>query len=309
MSGNEFEFIDWVKSQAVINSATVETGIGDDAAVLNLAEGKPVLIAKDVLMEGTHFTFPPATPQLAGRKALAVNLSDIAAMGGMPRQALVGLCLPRSRGVQFAREVHQGIQDLADEFGVSVIGGDTNTWDGPLVVSVTVLGDVPAGRPILRRGAMPGDWICISGALGGSYDSQRHLTFTPRVRLAEQLRELVPLHAMIDVSDGLGSDLRHILNQSGVGAVLDATAIPIHPDVPQNEPFESRLEHALSDGEDFELLFTIPGSARAVLTSAKLDVPVHCIGEVTADSGLRIKSPNGQVQLLESCGYQHRFAT
>ncbi|CAK9028421.1 Thiamine-monophosphate kinase (TMP kinase) (Thiamine-phosphate kinase), partial [Durusdinium trenchii] len=225
---DEFSFIEKLRRRANVLPA-VHLGIGDDAAWL-ASSPHGQLVAVDMLAEGRHFTFPEATPELVGRKALAVNLSDLAAMGGRPTSAFVSLMLPADRGSAFADRVMTGLLELAAEFQVTVAGGDTNSWAGPLVISVTVCGEPLDSRPILRRGACADDWLMVSGPLGGSFPSGRHLTFEPRVELAAYLVEHVQVHAMIDLSDGLGSDLRHLLDASEVGAILKADSIPIHED-------------------------------------------------------------------------------
>src|SRR5437868_4064648 len=177
-----------------------------------------------MLMEGVDFTIPPATPQQIGWKSLAVNLSDIAAMAGQPVACVVSVSLPRQNGFALGQDLMEGIVQCADQFGVAIAGGDTNTWDGPLVISITVLGEPTSKGPVLRSGAGPGDWIMATGSFGGSI-AGKHLNFTPRVNEALVLHETAALHAMIDVSDGLAADLWHILDESCVGAILDAGAI------------------------------------------------------------------------------------
>ncbi|HWL11019.1 MAG TPA: thiamine-phosphate kinase [Planctomicrobium sp.] len=250
----EFSLINWIARNAS-SSPEVSLGIGDDAAILAPSPEEWV-VTKDVITSGVHFD--ESTPlELVGRKALAVNLSDIAAMAARPVVAFIGIVLPRSFTRTQAETLLQGIQSLAAEWDVAIAGGDTNSWDGPLVVSVTVMGLVTPGTAVRRDGAKPGDGIFVTGPLGGSLRSDRHLRFTPRLREAAILKQSVTLHSMMDLSDGLGSDLFHLLNRSGVGARLIGESIPIHDDVdPARSPRE-RLYHALSDGEDFELLFTV----------------------------------------------------
>lgn len=297
----EFALIDWLRTQAGAHSE-IPCGIGDDCAVLNPGN-QQLVICKDVLAEGTHFT-AETPPDLIGRKALAVNLSDIAAMAAQPMAAFVGLVLPRSRGRAFAERVSEGVLALAREWNVSLAGGDTNSWDGPLVISVTVVGTLP-GPAVTRAGALPGDWIMVTGPLGGSLQSGRHLTFTPRISEALALRELVSLHAMIDLSDGLAGDLFHILRASSVGAKLFAEAISIHSDVPADLPFTDRLQHALRDGEDFELLFTVsPADGSKLLALPDLGTPIARIGEIVAGSSA-VLIMNGEEQPLSPAGYSH----
>lgn len=301
---HEFEYIDWVRRQSGALPLNLVAGIGDDAAVQRLTPGWELLIAKDVLMEGTHFTFPEATPQQAGRKALAVNLSDIAAMGGRPTTAFIGLVLPRVRGPQFARDIHTGIAQLAAEFSVAVAGGDTNIWDGPLVISVTLLGEVEQGMSILRSGAQPGDVIFVTGPLGGSLASRRHLNFTPRVELARRLKASGALHSMIDISDGLARDLGHILEESGTGARLNADCIPIHPDVIA-ETSDQRWQHAMSDGEDFELVCTVAPAAAARIQAEFPEITP--IGVITSALGFDVQDATGRAVNISRVGYEHTF--
>lgn len=306
---HEFALIEQARLLAARQtSSALQLGIGDDAAVWRPSPGYELLLAKDVLMEGTHFLFPPATPELAGRKALAVNLSDIAAMGGTPRAALVGLALPRSRGADFARRVQAGVQQLADASGVLVVGGDTNIWDGPLVVSVTVLGEVAASSAWQRSGAQPGDVLCVTGPLGGSYPSGRHLRLSPRLDLVPLLRERVTIRAAIDLSDGLLRDVGHLLQGTAAGARLDASAIPIHPDVPASAPWLARLEQALTDGEDFELLLAVaPDDWQELRHDPILGQQVVSIGEISATAGLVVLDPQGAPLSFQRTGYQHQF--
>src|SRR5437773_134835 len=181
-----------------------------------------------MLLEGSCFRLAEAGPRRVGRKAMAVNLSDIAAMAGLPVAAVVSLGLPRQGGLALAQELDAGLREMADAFGVAIIGGDTNSWDGPLVISVTLLGE-PTGRsPVTRGGARPGDWLVVTGPLGGSILG-KHLDFTPRIHEALALHRECDLHAMIDISDGLAADLHHLCAESHCGARLRAEAIPIAP--------------------------------------------------------------------------------
>ena len=257
-------------------------------------------------MEDVDFRVDETTPQLIGRKAMAVNLSDIAAMAGRPLAALVGVALPKSRGFDFARDLHEGLQSLADEFHVAIIGGDTNTWDGPLVISVTLIGEATERGPVRRSGAKPGDWLFVTGPLGGSILGH-HLAFTPRIREALELHRLVDLHAMIDLSDGLAADLYHLLDESHVGATLLNDAIPISDDARRMNDERSPIDHALSDGEDFELLFTVsPDDGQRLLSLSDAGMPTH-IGTIEAQPGCRIQQSNGDVEQLQRGGWEHQF--
>ncbi|MBC8117403.1 MAG: thiamine-monophosphate kinase [Candidatus Saccharimonas sp.] len=305
MDRPEFNLIDWIRSR-VTDRDPVTLGIGDDAAALRVASDRELLFATDMLMEGVHFTFPPATPQLAGRKALAVNLSDIAAMAGRATAAFVSVALPVDRGFDFAKDVHAGLLELADEYDIVLAGGDTNSWRGPLVINVAVVGEPLGAGPVLRSGAKPGDWLFVTGSLGGSL-AGRHLTFTPRLREVSRLVELVDLHAMLDISDGLAADLHHILKQSQVGAILDAESIPASSAAtPQATADRSALDRALSDGEDFELLFAVsPADGQRLESLWPDETPVTRIGQITAEPGCWLRDLSGQLITLPPLGWTH----
>lgn len=300
--------IDWIRAQAG-QHPRVAVGIGDDAALLRWPPPAGVLVTVDMLMEGTDFLLATAMPRQIGHKALAVNLSDIAAMGGRPVAAFLAVALPRHGGADLARGLFAGIQNLAMEFQVALAGGDTNTWDGPLVISITVLGEpVPPG-PVLRSGAQPGDWILATGDYGGSL-AGKHLDFVPRVREAIALREAADLHAMIDVSDGLAADLRHILAESRVGAVLFSESIPVSAAAVEMSRQDGRtpLEHALGDGEDFELVLTVaPATGRTLLASPPGDVRLTHIGEIVSGRDCQIRGADGKLSPLPDLGWKHRF--
>lgn len=301
---SELALIDWIRQRAK-SAPNLRLGIGDDCAVWQPSAAQ-LLFTTDVLMEDVDFRVNETTPQLIGRKALAVNISDIAAMAGQPLAALVGVVLPKSRGFDFARELLAGLQSLADEFGVAVIGGDTNTWDGQLVISVTLIGQATERGAVRRSGAKPGDWLFVTGPLGGSILGH-HLTFTPRIREALELHRLVDLHAMIDLSDGLAADLYHLLDESAVGATLFSNAIPISDDARRMADTRSPLDHALSDGEDFELLFTVSPEDGHRLMSVSDDRLATHIGTIDAEPGGRIQQPDGVIDQLARGGWEHRF--
>ena len=216
------------------------------------------------------------------------------------------VALPKSQGFEFARELHAGMQTMADEFGVTIIGGDTNTWDQPLVVTVTLIGEVTEQGPVRRSGAKPGDWLFVTGPLGGSIRG-KHLSFTPRVREALALHQDVDLHAMIDLSDGLSADLYHLLDESGVGATLFADMIPITEAAHQIADGRSPLEHALSDGEDFELLFSVPVDDGRKLVAGECAVPTIHIGQVESAPGGRLQMSDGAIVDLPRAGWEHSF--
>ena len=243
-------------------------GVGDDAAILQLAQSRDCIVTSDLLAEGTHFVLPvdgsldEILPRV-GRKALAVNLSDIAAMAARPLAAVISLLLPKRNALTVAEGLYDGLLPLAEEFRTAVAGGDTNCWDGPLVISVTAIGETTSHGPLRRDRAQPGDAILVTGDLGGSITG-KHLDFTPRVREALLLHQRCDLHSGMDISDGVSLDLARLCEASGCGALLQQEAIPIS-DAARTVAAESKsgrtpLEHALSDGEDFELLLTAPAS-------------------------------------------------
>jgi thiamine-monophosphate kinase len=257
-----------------------------------------------MLLEGSCFVLAEAGARQVGRKALAVNLSDIAAMAGRPVAAFVSLGLPRTGGRALAQELFLGLRELADAFQTALAGGDTNSWNGPLVISITLVGE-PTGRgPVVRGGAQPGDWLLVTGPLGGSILG-KHLTFTPRIREAQILHTLVDLHAMIDVSDGLAADVNHLCIESGCGAFLRAENIPVAPAAAMIEDGRSPLEHALGDGEDVELVLAVTAAEGQYLL-AEQPVPgitLAHIGECSAQ-GLWLEE-NGRRRVLEPLGYVH----
>ncbi len=301
---SEFELIEHFRTHAV-QHADVLRGIGDDAAVVRWPASRQGLMTADMLLEGVHFTIPPATPREVGRKAMGVNLSDIAAMAGQPKFAIVSLGLSKRHDPQLAVELFAGMKEIAAEFGAMIIGGDTNSWDGPLVINVTLTGDPHPRGPVLRSGAQIGDWIMVTGELGGSILG-RQFSFQPRVLEAQRLHELVDLHAMMDISDGLVGDLFHILEESRVGAILDAAAIPISPAVHRMPDARSPLEHALSDGEDFELLFTVsPEDGQRLLAQSPLNVRLSRVGEIIAEQQCLLRTADSTLQPLPRMGWNH----
>jgi thiamine-monophosphate kinase len=299
----EFAFIDWLRRRTP-STGRVLLGPGDDAALLAWPGGPGCLMATDMLLEGSCFLLAEAGPRRVGRKAMAVNLSDIAAMAGVPVAAVVSVGLPRHGGRALAEELYLGLREVADVFETAIVGGDTNSWDGPLVLNVTVLGEATPRGVVRRSGARVGDRLLVTGPLGGSILG-KHLDFTPRVREALRLHEIVPLHAMIDVSDGLAADVGHLCAESGVGAVLRAAAIPIADAARTLKDGRPPLEHALGDGEDFELVFAVaPADARDLLDTQPVPgVTLVEIGECVAE-GLWLEQ-DGQRRPLPPTGYVH----
>ena len=205
--------------------------------------------------------------------------------------------------------MYEGLLPLAEEFGVAIAGGDTNAWDGPLVISITAIGELTERGPLLRSGARPGDAILVTGSFGGSILG-RHFHFTPRVREALLLNERYRLHAGIDVSDGLSLDLFHLTQESGCGALLDLSAVPIAADAYRLAAADgdgaTPLDHALGDGEDFELILAVPpDEAERLLADQPLAVPLARIGSFIAEAGLWTADPAGERRPLPPRGYLH----
>ena len=302
----ESEFIAWLRDRLPVHPR-LAIGVGDDAALLRTDSNGELLISVDVLTEGVDFRLAEVDPRRIGRKAIAVNLSDMAAMAGRPTAVVVGVVLPRTGGLRLAQELALGMIPLAERFDVAFAGGDTNTWDGPLVISVTVLGTPSAQGPLRRNGARPGDTIVVTGSFGGSLLGHQ-FDFEPRVREALALHERYELHAGIDVSDGLSLDLARLAEASGCGAALRLDAVPIAAAAEELSRRDGRtpLEHALGDGEDFELVLALPAaSARRMLAEQPLDVPLTAIGEFVAEPGLWQVSAAGVRTPLKPCGFEH----
>jgi thiamine-monophosphate kinase len=306
----EFELIQRLSRNLPGNDALV-AGAGDDCAVLDL--GLPeryVLFKTDAVVEGVHFTRDTPAEKV-GHKALARCLSDVAAMAGAPTAALITLGLPQKFDADYVEKIYTGINTLAQRYGVAIAGGETTTNPERILISISLIGTVDKQWRIGRCGAKPGDAIFVSGELGGSL-AGKHLEFEPRLAEGRWLAEHFEIHAMIDVSDGLAGDLRHILRGSRVGAELLSKSIPISRAAKLQARNESSakppLLAALSDGEDFELLFTLGSrDAVAVLDGWKRefpDLPLTCIGRITDTPGLKLRDRDG-LKELRMGGYEH----
>lgn len=307
---NEFELIARLTKSLPANE-TVVAGAGDDCAVLDLGVAEKLILFKtDAVVEGFHFT-RETPPEKIGRKALARCLSDIAAMAGSPTAALVTLALPKDFDTEFVAKIYEGLNTLAREHGVAIIGGETTTNPERILISIALLGTVPRGKQILRSGAKAGDAIFVTGELGGSL-AGKHLDFEPRLAEARWLAEHFHLHALMDLSDGLAGDLRHIANASKVGAEILKSALPI-----SRAARLAAKEHslarpaalaALTDGEDFELLFTLASKDAVKLLDAWkerfLKVKLTCIGKIVAGQGVLLRDKTGSHQ-LPAQGYTH----
>ena len=307
---NEFELISRLTRSLPTNKSVV-VGAGDDCAVLDLGLPDRLLLFKtDAVVEGVHFT-STTPPEKIGRKALARCLSDIAAMAGTPIAALVTLALPATFVPDFVESIYAGISALARRHEVAIVGGETTVNPQGTLISVALLGSMPRGKGVLRSGAEVGDAIFVTGELGASL-AGKHLDFEPRLAEARWLAQHFGLHAMLDISDGLAGDLRHILKASRVGAELLASAIPISREARRAAKAESGaktpLLAALTDGEDFELLFTVASREAVPLLDAwKKEFPklaLSCIGKITASEGITIRDKEG-VRPFTAHGYAH----
>lgn len=307
---NEFELIARLTKSLPTNESVV-TGAGDDCAVLDLgAPDKLILFKTDAVVEGIHFT-KDTPPEKIGHKALARCLSDIAAMAGTPTAALVTIGLPQQFDVKFIEAIYSGMSALAQKHGVAIVGGETTANPGRILISVSLIGSVTRGKVALRSGAKVGDAIFVTGELGGSL-AGRHLDFEPRLAEARWLAEHFSVHAMMDISDGLVGDLRHVLKASGVGAELLKSAIPISRAAKlaakAGDTAKPAFVAALTDGEDFELLFTVASKDAVKLLDAwKKQFPklkLGCIGKIIVGDGVTIRDKEG-VRPLNAHGYVH----
>ncbi|MCL2347100.1 MAG: thiamine-phosphate kinase [Planctomycetaceae bacterium] len=314
----ELEFVEQLRKRARVNRHVL-LGIGDDAAVLDATGGDTVLTV-DVLTEGVDFLLETTSPQLIGRKAIAVNLSDLAAMAAEPVAVLVGVVLPKQNAKLLAEQIFDGMMPLLEKYDVALIGGDTNTWDGGLVLSVTAIGKTTKNGLLRRDGAKPGDRILVTGTLGGSI-LQRQFLFEPRIRESLLLNERFAIHAAIDISDGLSLDLARLAGESRLGTIINVVDVPVSEDAARLAKQEqlaaqeqtekspvprTPLEHALYDGEDFELVLAVPpAEAERLMNMQPLDVPLTDIGKFVAEQGQWLRSPDGTCQKITPDGFQH----
>lgn len=304
----ELKLIEWIRARTRLDQAAVPIGPGDDMALVSLGGEAQCLITIDALLEGVHFDLSKATPRQVGYKAMAVSLSDVAAMAAKPVCAVAWVSLPEDRDMVFAEELSAGLADAAEQFSCPVVGGDVTSWRQPLSVGTAIVARPAGVIPVRRSGAKPGDLLFVTGDLGGSRLG-RHLTFTPRVAEARQLAAVATLHAMIDLSDGLSTDLWHIVRESGVAAEIQAEAVPISDDARRLAEADGTppLDHALNDGEDFELLMAVePVDAQDLLKKNPLKgVRLTCIGRIVEGAGVTLIEADGSRRPLEPGGYEH----
>jgi len=284
MSASEDEITEWFARQSKLTAADFPIGIGDDMAEIQLEDGTSVLVTTDMLLDGVHFNLQEVTLEQVGYKAMAVSLSDCAAMATVPVGAVVCVALPKGSGQEELKRLHEGLVLAADKFSCELVGGDITSWQGKerFAISVALLSRKSGHEPV-RCG--------------------KHLEFEPRVKEAIKIVQMVTVNSMIDISDGLSSDLNRICQQSRVGAVIDAGLIPI-----SNEAKKSKepLSSALNDGEDFELLFTLSEKdCKRLLEQWNDPITITRIGTVTDTRKMQIRMPDGEVRNLEARGYEH----
>jgi thiamine-monophosphate kinase len=312
----ELEFIQWLREH-VPSSPDALLGLSDDAALISLADRNEVVVTTDLLTDAVDFELGKHEPRRIGRQALAANLSDLAAMAAKPLAAFVSLALPRLGAanldaLQLAIQLYEGLLPLAAEFGVNIAGGDTNTYDGPLALSVTALGTTTGRGPLTRSGGKTGDWLLVTGQLGGSILGHM-LDFTPRVEEAIQLHCNYDLHAGIDISDGLALDASRVGATSKCGVIIFPDQVPISADASRLAEQEgsrdiraAALGHALGDGQDFELLLAAPANvAQQILQDRPIGCSISHVGELIERPGLWQKRGSAEVTPLKVTGWQH----
>lgn len=302
MSAFEQTFIEWI-GRRQRSTPHVVLGMGDDMAVVR-CRAPTVLVSSDLLLDGVHFDTTRDSFESVGRKAIACSLSDCAAMAVRPLAATLSIAWSDAHSIDDARSMYAGMESIAEAFDLAIVGGDTTRWSSPLALDVTIIAEpYPGITPVQRSRAAVGDRLYVTGMLGGSIRG-KHLDFTPRVTEAHSLAGSLGsrLHAMMDISDGLSLDLWRMCQASGVGAELNEDLIrrvvceDAHA-LSQTDG-QSALDHALSDGEDFELLLAVDGSARDT------GVPLWEIGRITK-SGFSMRHADGRVDTLEPRGFLH----
>jgi thiamine-monophosphate kinase len=308
MNLTEDEMTEWFAQQSRLSAADYPIGIGDDMAQIQLAEDTSVLVTTDMLLDGVHFDLQKATLKQAGYKAMAVSLSDCAAMATVPVAAVVSVALPKGFGEEELKQLHSGICLAGDKFGCPLVGGDITAWKNkqPFAINVAMLSRPAGSEPVKRSGAKVGDTICVTGSLGGAHayrDRGKHLEFEPRVREAIKIAQMVTVNSMIDISDGLSSDLSRICRASKAGAIVNADQIPISDEAQKSQ---DPLSSALNDGEDFELLFTLSQEeCERLLNKWDEPIPITQIGAITNTGKVRIEMPDGRIEDLQAQGYDH----
>ncbi len=281
---------------------------GDDMGGVRLGE-ELLLVTVDQVADGVHFDLRQHSLQRVGRKAITRNLSDVAAMAAQPLGAVAAASLPRSLTQQDGEALCDVMRQVAEQYNCPLLGGDISLWDHPLLITVTVFAQPAGVAPVLRYGACPGDAVCVTGELGGSLEDMHgrihHLDFEPRLAAARQLALTRRPHCLIDLSDGLAKDAGHLCRAAALGMLLDAQCLPISHAAMQRaaRTGQPAWQHAVGDGEDYELCFTMPPQH---VPTELAGVPVTVIGAVTAEPGLRLRLPDSSVVAIEAFGWEHR---
>ncbi|HUO09171.1 MAG TPA: thiamine-phosphate kinase [Phycisphaerae bacterium] len=309
----ENDFLNWIRENSPPHPA-VKLGIGDDMAAVDIGDSLAVL-KTDQCLDQVHFDLRQHTATQAGRKAVNRCLSDCAGMGCLPAALMISVALPKDgpgSGEGFAKELFLACRNAGAEFDCPLVGGDTSMWDQRLAITVSALGRIPQNQHLITRsGARPGDTLFVSGALGGSLlpgGGGRHLTFTPRIELAQRIIQAagLALHAMMDLSDGLSQDLPRLCAASHVGAQIHTARLPTHDDawkLAQKDSLPAGF-HALADGEDYELLFALdPNSAPEIVNLS--NIPLTAIGTVTSDPRLLLVDDHGKTHVWPRAGWEH----
>jgi len=321
----EHKFIDWVKQVCErCPQKHVVLGIGDDAAIVDHGDHLTV-VSTDLIADNVHFVLGETPNHLIGRKALAVNLSDLAAMAATPVSVVVGFLLPRSMEFEQAQEIFGGLKDLADQFSIAVVGGDTNCHEGPLVINCAVTGIVARGRDAANRWSMSSakvdDAILVSGDFGNSITG-KHLTFEPRVALASYLAEHYQINAATDITDSLAIDLAAVAQKSECGVKISLADVPVSEEARKLDAdptgtlvtvggdralqLPASVAGALFDGEDFELVITVSSeTADAILADSNCPCSLTRIGYMTSSAGFQVVDEDGQVVDISPRGYEH----
>jgi thiamine-monophosphate kinase len=307
----ELELIQRIRRTVSRTPTKLGRGIGDDCAVVEIPRGHEVLATTDFSLEGVHFRREWHPPDSVGHRCLARGLSDIAAMAGIPRAVFLSLALPADLPQHWVNEFIRGFLNLARRYSVTLAGGDIAQSPNGILADIVVIGMIPKGKAVLRSGACPGDTLYVSGTLGASVATLeelragkklrprahlRHFYPDPRIALGRYLREHKLASAMIDTSDGLSTDLRHLCDESRVGAIMDAAALP-------TTRADNARQLALDGGEDYELLFTAPANRR--IPSQIAGVLITRIGAMTRGRQIKLQFPDGKLKPLPAAGWQH----
>jgi thiamine-monophosphate kinase len=311
MPAKELELIQRIRRAAGRGPRKPGIGMGDDCAVLGVPGGHELLVTTDFSLEGVHFRRDWHPADSIGHRCLARGLSDIAAMGGTPQSAFLSLALPADLPQKWVDDFIRGFLKLAKRYSVQLAGGDTAQSPHGIMADIMVVGSIPAGKAVLRSGARIGDIVYVSGTLGVSVATlqklrngkklwtaqhTRHFYPDPRLALGQYLREKKLASSMIDTSDGISTDLRHICDESAVGAIVEAAVLPAVSG-------DDGLQYALHGGEDYELLFTTPPDHRVPGKIA--GVPITAIGKITSGRTIKLQMPDGKSQPLLPAGWQH----